>query len=66
MSKVEAVENAVQYLSREELAAFREWFMSFDGEAWDRQIEADAKAGKLDALADKALTAHRHGASREL
>ncbi len=66
MSNVKAVENAVQHFSREELAGFREWFMHFDGEAWDRQIEADANAGKLDALADKALTAHRHGASREL
>ena len=66
MSIVKAVEESVQHFSREELAAFREWFMNFDGEAWDRQIEADAKGGKLDSLADKALTDHRRGASREL
>lgn len=66
MSKVKAIENAVQDFSREELTAFREWFMNYDGEAWDRQIEADINAGKLDALADEALTAHSHGMSREL
>jgi len=34
--------------------------------AWDQQIEADAKAGKLDALADEALADHRAGRSRKL
>lgn len=66
MSKVKAVEHAVEDLSREELAAFRDWFIDFDNEAWDRQVAADVKAGKWDALADKALAAHRRGESREL
>jgi hypothetical protein len=37
------------------LSAFRSWFADFDGEAWDRQFEADAAAGRLDALGDEAL-----------
>lgn len=61
MSNVKAVENAVQDFSREELTAFREWFINYDGEARDRQIEADIKAGKLDELADKAITAGSAG-----
>lgn len=66
MGKVETIENEVRHLSKEELAAFREWFMNFDGDAWDRQIEADAMTGKLDTFAAKALADHQRGGSREL
>ncbi len=59
MSKLEAMEKRVSGLSAQELAEFRQWFAEFDAVAWDRQIERDAKAGKLDALAnDEALRAH--------
>ena len=59
MSKVEALEKRVSALSPEELAEFRRWFAEFDAAAWDRQIERDAKAGKLDALADEAVVTTR-------
>lgn len=55
MSKLEALERRISALSAEELAEFRRWFAEFDAAAWDRQIERDVKAGKLDALADEAL-----------
>ena len=61
MSKLEAVEKKVSGLSAKELAEFRRWFAEFDAAAWDRQIERDVKAGKLDALADEALRAHAAG-----
>jgi hypothetical protein len=38
-----------------DLDEFRAWFAQFDAEAWDREFERDAKSGKLDRLADKAL-----------
>ena len=66
MGKIEALERQVQALSSEELAAFRRWFAEFDAEIWDQQFEADVKAGKLDALAEKALRAHAAGQSTEL
>jgi hypothetical protein len=65
MSKVETLEKRVSALSAEELAEFRQWFAEFDGAAWDRQIERDVKAGKLDALADEALRDHAAGKSTE-
>ena len=37
-----------------------------DSERFDAAIERDAKAGKLDALADEALAAHRAGQSLDL
>ena len=66
MTKVEKLEREVQGLTGEELAAFRDWFAAFDAAMWDRQIEADAKAGRLDALADEALADHRAGRTRKL
>ena len=61
MSKLEALEKRVSGLSAEELAEFRQWFAEFDAAAWDRQIERDVKAGKLDAFADEALRAQAAG-----
>ena len=55
MSKLEAIEKKVSGLSPEELSKFRRWFAEFDAAAWDRQIERDVKAGKLDAFRDEAL-----------
>ena len=66
MGKVEKIENEIRALSAEELATFRKWFREFDAEAWDREIEADALTGKLDALADKALSEHRAGKTTSL
>ncbi len=35
--------------------------LSFDETAWDEQIENDAQAGKLDALAAEALAEYHNG-----
>jgi hypothetical protein len=66
MGMIENLEEQVRTLSAEDLARFREWFAQFDAEAWDRQLEADVKAGKLDRLAERALRAHAAGHSTEL
>jgi hypothetical protein len=66
MSKVEAIEQEIEKLSPNELAAFRRWYATFDAEAWDGQFEADVKAGKLDALAERALRAHTAGQSKPI
>lgn len=56
MNTVHEIQSAVSRLSREELTAFRVWFQEFDAEAWDRQFEADVNAGRLDSLAEEALS----------
>ena len=58
MGKIEKIEQEIQALSPEELAQFRAWFLEFDWALWDRQIERDAKGGRLDDLAAKALRDH--------
>jgi hypothetical protein len=50
MTDVKSIEEAIQALPPSDLAEFRRWFAEFDTTAWDRQIEADVAAGKLDAL----------------
>ena len=66
MQRLESIETQIQELSSEELAKLREWFAEFDAEAWDRQFEADVNAGKLDALAERALRDHLAGRSTKL
>ena len=61
MSTIEEIGDAVRRLSPTELAQFRAWFAEFDVAAWDRQIEQDVAAGRLDALADGALDDLRQG-----
>ena len=47
---VQDIETAVSNLAPEEFSHFQEWFEEFVANAWDQQIEADARAGKLDHL----------------
>ncbi len=65
MGSVQEIEEAILRVSTADLARFREWFAKFDAEAWDRQIERDIAAGRLDALADEALEDLRSGRSTE-
>jgi hypothetical protein len=66
MTTAEDIEKAVAQLSASELARFRAWYEVFDAQQFDVAIERDANAGKLDALADEAIAAHRAGRSRPL
>jgi hypothetical protein len=61
MGKIEKLEQEIQALSSEELAQFRAWFVEYDWAIWDRQIERDAEAGRLDDLAARALRDHAAG-----
>ena len=66
MSTVEQIEQAVKTLTSDELIAFREWFADYDAALWDREIEEDAAAGRLDELADQAVKASRKGRCTDL
>jgi hypothetical protein len=66
MTKVEKLENEIQQLDPDELAAFRDWFRKYDSDEWDKEIEGDILAGRLDRLAEEAITAHKAGRTREI
>jgi hypothetical protein len=65
MTDIEELEKRVRSLSPDRLAKFREWFYEFDNELWDRQIEADAKAGKFKKLIEKARKEFVRGEVRD-
>jgi hypothetical protein len=65
MRKVEEIEDQIQKLSREEFAELRDWVLEQDWSAWDAQIEADAKAGKLEKLVSEAKAEYKSGRARK-
>jgi hypothetical protein len=66
MTTVEDIEKAILQLPPAELDRFRVWFEMLDAQRFDERIERDARAGKLDKMADEALADHRAGRTREL
>lgn len=66
MNTAKDIEKAIQSLPVSELQAFRVWFEDFDARNFDKKIEADAKAGRIDDLASAALSAHRSNKTKEM
>lgn len=63
---VEDIENAVAKLPQDQLQQFRAWYEKFDAEAWDKQIDTDAVAGKLDKIAEAAVAEYKAGNAKKL
>ncbi|HJS45863.1 MAG TPA: hypothetical protein VJ753_05620 [Rhizomicrobium sp.] len=63
---VEELEKAVAELPPDKLAKFEAWFEKFVADAWDKQIERDAKNGKLDKLFEGAMDDLKAGRIKEL
>ena len=51
---LQELESAVSQLPAEELIVFARWFEEYLADAWDRRIEADIKAGRLDEAGRRA------------
>jgi len=66
MTRVQKLEQEVKQLTRDELAVFRKWFVEYDWDQWDRQIEEDVLAGRLDKLAEEALADNKAGRTKEI
>ena len=65
MSKVEQIETDIAKLSAIEARQVAQWLAEFLADEWDKEIETDAKAGKLDFLFDESATERRTGTLRE-
>ena len=61
MNAIEKLEEAIRQLSPKERAAFRAWYAEFDAEEWDKQLEADVAAGRLDWLVAEARQDRQDG-----
>ncbi len=66
MQTVEAITAAIAELPREQVAQIRAWLDEQAAAEWDAQIERDERAGRLDALANRALAEHKAGRTRPL
>jgi hypothetical protein len=54
MNTVQKLEIAVSQLSASELMQFSAWFEEFVADQWDKKIEADILAGRLDTAGQSA------------
>lgn len=66
MSTIHEIERAVSDLPPAELSRFRAWFLEFDAQVWDEQLESDLAAGRLSELLDEARADLRAKRTRPL
>lgn len=66
MSKLEQIEKSIEALSDAEIRQLATWFDELRWQRWDRLIEDDVAAGKLDALVEEAWAEHRAGKTTPL
>ena len=57
MSKVDELKTEIERLPKEEFTELVKWLSEKDWETWDKEIEADSEAGKLDFLIREAREA---------
>ena len=61
MSDISALERAVENLTSSDLMKFRAWFLSYDADLWDKEIEEDYRSGKLNDLISEAIQDYQEG-----
>ncbi|MCL5021586.1 MAG: hypothetical protein M1339_08030 [Bacteroidetes bacterium] len=65
-AKIEEIKDAISLLPEEEYARLRQWFSEKDWEKWDKQIEADSDAGRLDSLIKETAEEKHNGKLSDL
>lgn len=66
MSTVKEIEEAIAQLPKDEFWSLTDRLIAMREDEWDRQIEADAKSGKLDRLFEQADRDFEAGRCKEL
>lgn len=66
MSTIEQIKTTILALVPEEFQRIKQWFADMDYQRWDRQLEQDVTDGKLDALAEEAISEFKAGQCREI
>ncbi|MBW4557599.1 MAG: hypothetical protein KME59_17005 [Trichormus sp. ATA11-4-KO1] len=56
MLTLEQIEAAILKLPPDKFQILMEWFLNLDYQRWDEQLEKDIADGKLDALAQEAIS----------
>jgi hypothetical protein len=47
MTKLEKIEQEIATLGKDDLSKLADWLAEYQASLWDKQIEEDAKAGRL-------------------
>jgi hypothetical protein len=66
MVSIREIQEAIRVLPKTEYVRLREWISELDWERWDRELEADAEADRLDFLIAEAREAKERGALEAL
>jgi hypothetical protein len=61
MSTLEQIEAAIENLPRADFFRLHEWIRDRFDDEWDKQIEEDARSGRLDSVTQEALAEYRAG-----
>jgi hypothetical protein len=66
MSKMDEVKADIESLPSEEVAEIFRWLSEKDWAGWDREIETDSQAGRLDFLVGEARNQKAKGTLKDL
>lgn len=66
MSKIEELKSTIEALPEDEFIELRQWFSEKDWQKWNKQIEEDSKAGKLDFLVKEAMSEKKRSKLKDL
>ena len=66
MATEKELQQAILKLPQEDYAELLRWLLELDWEKWDRELEEDVQAGRLDALSAEALEAKAKGTLKPL
>lgn len=63
---VREIEIAITQLNTEEFRSLSNWIVDYKNQQWDKQIEDDFNAGRLDALLDEVDAEYEQGLTKPL
>ena len=63
---IKEIESAIAQLPPTKVAELAEWFEEFHAQLWDKQLEEDVKAGRLDSFLREAEQDHESGRFEKL
>ncbi len=66
MASIAKIQEEILALSETDYQQLKQWLNELDKDEWDRQIEEDSNAGKLDFLISEALEAKEKGTLKNL
>jgi len=66
MSKTDELKTEIERLPSEEFAELCRWLSERDWERWDKEVEADSQAGRLDFLVGEAREEKAKGNLKDL